>query len=311
MPALVYRAGALGDCLVSLPAIELYRRCAAKRGRMLSIATRGDVGRLLKSCNYPAAMLDCESAQMVALFAELPGSDPFLARFQEALVFAEGASIAAQLQANGLRPALQAPGRPPGDARRRTDLFYVDHLVAAEGGEIADSADVAASHGLILDPFATAAELRSQWQNLHHNRLLIHAGAGSVTKHPPTEWLVAAAERAHRIGAGITLVNGPADSAATGTLRGLFEERGISGIEVVAPDIVTLARLLCSAGGIVCGDSGVAHLAAAVGATLFALFVSSSIELWHPRGQETRVFDTRKEDGLARFLSAIEATVRR
>ncbi len=70
------------------------------------------------------------------------------------------------------------------------------------------------------------------------------------------------------------------------------------------PDLYELARWLAAARLYIGNDSGIAHLAAAVGTPVIAIFLATDPGLWAPRGDRVRVLESptvRDVLGLARL----------
>jgi ADP-heptose:LPS heptosyltransferase len=71
--------------------------------------------------------------------------------------------------------------------------------------------------------------------------------------------------------------------------------RTAPGVPIVSqPDLVGLAALLTTAGAYVGNDSGVTHLAAAVGAPVVALFGPTDVDVWGPRGRNVSIIRAAK-----------------
>lgn len=109
--------------------------------------------------------------------------------------------------------------------------------------------------------------------------VLLHPGAASASRRwPPERWAqVAAALRAQ--GRAVTLTGGPAE-------RGLCEHIAAHapGAQVTAGalDVPRLARRVAGAALLVCGDTGVAHVATAVGTPSVLLFGPTPPAQWGP-----------------------------
>jgi ADP-heptose:LPS heptosyltransferase len=137
--------------------------------------------------------------------------------------------------------------------------------------------------------------------------LAVHPGSGSPRKNWPAENF-AVVVAACAADARWLLVEGPADSVVTSTLRSL---RGA----VVASDLPprVLGAALARSGAYVGNDSGVSHLAAAWGAPTVALFGPTDPARWSPVGEDVRVVTspTGAMDGIpAGAVIALLATLR-
>jgi ADP-heptose:LPS heptosyltransferase len=110
---------------------------------------------------------------------------------------------------------------------------------------------------------------------------LIHPGAKSAARRWPVERWAAVAARERRCGRRV-LISGSRDE------RDLADEvrmrASLPPDSVVAgrTDLHSLASLVSSVGRVLCGDTGVAHLATAVGTASVVLFGPTSPRLWGP-----------------------------
>jgi ADP-heptose:LPS heptosyltransferase len=127
---------------------------------------------------------------------------------------------------------------------------------------------------------------------------LLHPGAASPARRWPLERWVAVA-RAERSGGRCVVVSG---SAAERPLAvELAHGAGLRRAAVLAgrTDLRQLLRLVAHAGRVVCGDTGVAHLATAFGTPSVVLFGPTSPAVWGPppeRGQHRVLWAGRSGD---------------
>jgi len=110
---------------------------------------------------------------------------------------------------------------------------------------------------------------------------LLHPGAASEARRwPVARWIaVARAERAR--GRRVILSGGPAEVVRAGVIaRGA----GLDDASIFAgrTDVLGLARLVAAASRVVCGDTGVGHLATALGTPSVLLFGPTPPALWGP-----------------------------
>ena len=112
--------------------------------------------------------------------------------------------------------------------------------------------------------------------------VVIHPGAGGSRKRWPARRF---AELAVRLDAPVLLVEGPADTDACRK----FAEALASSVPVVRATGVSLPRLaalLAESRGYIGNDSGVSHLAAALGAPTVAVFGPTDPAAWAPLGPQ-------------------------
>jgi ADP-heptose:LPS heptosyltransferase len=109
---------------------------------------------------------------------------------------------------------------------------------------------------------------------------LIHPGAGSPARRWPPERFAAVARAERARGRPVLISAGPGED---GLAHGIAEAAGLPAAAVRAGgDVLALARLVMAAGRVVCGDTGVAHLATALGTPSVVLCGPVSPALWGP-----------------------------
>ena len=122
--------------------------------------------------------------------------------------------------------------------------------------------------------------------------LTVHPGSGSPAKNwAPDRFAAFIRQMVDRHDMRVLLLSGPADEEAVHEVR-----RRIEGIEVLLLDTLplrVLAAMLAECALFLGNDSGVTHLAAAVGAPTVAVFGPTDPRMWAPRGE--RVLVVRKE----------------
>ena len=197
-----------------------------------------------------------------------------------------GADIAIDLHGRG--PAshrILAASRP-----RRLISFYNAELAPAPGyprwradeHEIDRWCRLLAQTGIPADP--GDLELRARLGRMPvrmPNVTVIHASAASESRRWPVErW--AAVARAEQARGRVVALTG--SSTERGRAVDIADRAGISRAQVVAgrTDLRQLAELVASAGRVVCGDTGVAHLATALQIPSVLLFGPMPPALWGP-----------------------------
>jgi len=118
--------------------------------------------------------------------------------------------------------------------------------------------------------------------------ICIHPGSGGRHKNwPPDRFLAVALGIRSAAGAPpVKILLGPAEEDS----RPFWAGREASGVEVVGHlSILELAAVLAGAGAYLGNDSGVTHLAAALGVPTVALFGPTDPHRWGPRGPNVRI----------------------
>jgi len=120
--------------------------------------------------------------------------------------------------------------------------------------------------------------------------VLVHPGAGGVGKRWPAEGFAAVLARlASRGGIMLAVHRGPADAEAVAALEARF--RGPK-IVLKEPSLPALAGMLGCATAYLGNDSGVSHLAAALGVPSVVLFTADKLD-WQPWAGHTEVLTVR------------------
>jgi heptosyltransferase III len=293
---LVIHPGALGDVLLAIPALRMLRaRCPDER---LVLAAQSHLGRLLFELGEVDEARAFESLGLEALFVEdgEPVSLPAIsaaarvvswfgsrdATFARRLRALAPNAVIASSGANGARPVWQ-------------------HLMETVG------ADGEAARGLVAVSPALGAEgreaLREAGWDGHRRVLMVHAGAGGLDKRWPIEGFAGVvAELVRRHDLAVVLHEGPADKDAVAALA----ER-MDALILKQPTLPCLAGALCHVTAWLGNDSGVTHLAAAIGRPTVALFGAERIA-WRPWSTTARVVVV-EAGRLREDVSAITSTL--
>ncbi|HKQ67196.1 MAG TPA: glycosyltransferase family 9 protein [Methylomirabilota bacterium] len=266
--------------LLAIPALRALRR---ERPRdELVIAAQPRIGRLLEALGVVDRSVDFERLGLDALFAsEASGSEgEWPARCADELKRSE-------------RLVAWVGARDPVFVRRLRTLTPRSIVAASTAGRrpvwehLADTVGAAADDREIRAPIevsaALAAEARRElarlgWQE-QDRLLVVHPGAGG----PGKQWPAAGfAEVVGRLSAlphlAVAIHQGPADATAIAALPESLTARAISLRE---PPLPLLAGVLSLAAAYLGNDSGVSHLAAALGVQSVVLFGEPQLP-WRP-----------------------------
>ena len=110
---------------------------------------------------------------------------------------------------------------------------------------------------------------------------VIHPGAASPARCWPLERFAAVAQAERARGHTVLVSGSPAEHPLAAELA-RQADLPANTVLAGATDLLGLARLVAAAGRIVCGDTGVAHLATALGVPSVALFGPTSPAQWGP-----------------------------
>lgn len=187
-------------------------------------------------------------------------------------------------------------------SRRVTPLPQrIDERISCANNDIAVPID---TDPVLPWPAALRGQGR-QWLNelgLTGDVIALHPGSGSSRKNWPAEKFVQLAEGIRQSGIGQPLfVLGEADAAAS---RALFRLAPAAPV-MANRSLKEVASVLAVSRGYVGNDSGITHLAAALGIPVVALFGPTAAAVWRPRGAKTVVLQGREPTSPA--LAAIES----
>lgn len=167
------------------------------------------------------------------------------------------------------------------------DRHAIDHNLApleAVGFAVSDRSTVVAPAPAEI---ARAAEIRSRLPG-DDPLWLMHPGAGKTRNLWPAERFAEIAVRAVSAGRPLLVLQGPADGEVMTRFRAACRDRfaaaGLPGpAEIPTVSVGVCAALLAAADRFLCNDTGLMHVAGAVGAPTLALFGPTDPGIWAPR----------------------------
>ena len=272
-PALVVlRGGALGDHVLTLPAVARLRRlCPDQPMYWIGHPDRGRLAR-------PDHLVDADGPIGAALYGAEPSIPDWLRSADRIVAYSSSSErLAYRLQAACSGQIVTWDPRPNPERREHT----IDHLLAP-----LPPCDPARPEDRVprfspMDEERSAA--RQHWADANidpEDVVVIHAGSGGVSKCWPPGHFLQLGEWLERHGHAVVLLRGPAESE-NGHLFRTLTDRWPS---ISAVDPVVLASLLADIRCLIGNDSGPAHLAAAVGTTTLTLFGPTDPTRWRPVG---------------------------
>jgi hypothetical protein len=256
---LVVHTGGIGDLLLACPALIRL----AEEGPV-ELLGRPDRLALPLSAGIARATHDLDQSGFETLFSEPARGSlarapdarlrGLLSRFERCVVWMrDDGTIARALRDCGVADVRVFAGLPPNDWNRHASHYYLERL----GYE---------PRGALHLPIAPAATRRD---------VILHPGSGGPHKNWPLDRYVAVAHELERHGRGVTWCMGPAEANMT---------LPSGGAVLQTQDLVMLARELATARLYIGNDSGVTHLAAAVGCRTIAVFGPTNPKVWAPLG---------------------------
>lgn len=310
-PALfVMRSGALGDFILTLPALRALRRKYPEH--RLVLATRADVLPLAQGLIAddviafdsvlltPLFVTECPLKGMRALTDTLQN---MLGEVDLAVLWLPDAT--ARIVANNLRRMSVARliAANPSPMQRHASDHLLDTLapigIAAPLSRAKHVPSLSASSSLPLAPhIQTLADEFWHTHSLAEMRVIaLHVGSGGKHKCWPSENFL---ELARRLSScehtHVVLISGPAEANFQSPSAQIQSTRFTL---LASPPLTQLAAILARCALYVGNDSGVTHLSAALGTPTVALFGPTDPQLWGPRGMHITIIQsptTRMED---------------
>lgn len=279
---LILRGGAIGDFLVTLPVLEtLRRRWPRSHIELLGYPHVAELARLAGLADVVRSLDEAGVARLFSLRPEFtPEQLRYFRAFDLILSFLHdpGETVRENLLAAGARQVIC--GSP-----LVTDGHAVDHLLQP-------LAEMALYVSGLTPRLPWSAERRragAMWlagQGLTAPVLAVHPGSGSPRKNWPAARFaeILRAVREERIFQPLLII-GEADAGAASELV-----RAADGVPVLAGrPLPEVSDVLSACAAYLGNDSGISHLAAALGLPIVALFGPSDVEHWAPRGPGVRV----------------------
>lgn len=269
---LVLRALGLGDLLAGVPALRAI--LDAFPGARVALAAPRVLAPLVELVG-PLELVDVHG-----LGAPLPSG-------------VHGASVAVNLHGRGPRSHRRLletrPGRLVAFAHAQVPESARGPAWRPDEHEVARWCRMLAAHGIAADPARLdldppAATLPSEEAP---GATIVHPGAKDAARRWPLDrW--AAVARSQRARGRTVLVTG--DPAEAPLARTVADAAGLPPRAVLAgrTDLAQLAALVAAAGHVVCGDTGIAHLATATGTPSTVLFGPVPPAQWGPPADRPR-----------------------
>ena len=289
---LVIRGGAIGDFILTLPVFQQLRKYFPQTH--LEVLGYPKVAQLAVESGWADACKSIESPGLVRFFAPRGPTPPdwlhYFSQFDIIIsyLFDPDQLFQTNVQQAGSHHYIQGPHRPNDNARLHAIdslLQPLEKLAIYEVGMIPDLSRLARGQ-------TPAEESRVQ--------IAIHPGSGSPSKNWPlerwTHWCQAMCKDSHY---HFMIVAGEADREAGETLAGHLPDHCRT-LYMNAP-LPSVARAIAGSRLFVGHDSGISHLAAALGVPSLVLWGPTNLEVWQPRGKHVTVIES--DQGLVGITS--------
>jgi ADP-heptose:LPS heptosyltransferase len=278
---LVIRGGAIGDFILTLPAIRLIRE-SIPHGHLEVLGYPGIIDLALEA-GLADAVRSLEHRTMAPLFARNAAIDEALAEYLRSFtlvvsyLYDPDGHFRASLERVGVKTLIECPHRvEPGKGHAAAQLARPLEALA-----------------MYLEP-ETLSRTIFQCRSAPHGaaRLIaVHPGSGSTTKNwPLANW--------HELGrrivaelpaARLALITGEAEAERGVTQELLREWSGLSFDHWDCLPLTQLSRRMADCTDFIGHDSGISHLAAACGLRCLLLFGPTDPEIWAPPQRQVRV----------------------
>lgn len=281
----IHHDGALGDALLSLPCIRALR----EETGFIHMAGRADVASFLKETGLVEEALSSDSRIFSSLYTDEvePRTIEFLSGFDRAMIFTVKCDSLMVRNMRKLAPAAQiVHSIPPDGSGFHVADYRLGQLQGAErGAEFFTPLRMPSAY------MERARELLKERGSADPGPVIaLHPGSGGKHKCWPLERYIELMERAGQDSRlSFVVLTGPAEEGETVEKLAEFARNRKRVLSVRDADLMTAAALLCLCSAYVGNDSGVSHLAGAVGCPSVVLFGPTKPALWRPLGGRVRV----------------------
>ncbi len=286
---LVIRGGAIGDFILTLPVFQALKDTfPSARVEILGYPSIAKLAELSGLVQQTKAI----EAQAVAGFFARKGSldeswSEYFNQFEIILSFLYDPDRIFQDNVGRCTKAqfIQGPHRPNEDQSTHATEVFLEPLQSLAIFEANDVPRISL-------PTPTTDRLPPT------SRLALHPGSGSQSKNWPSEnWVELVTRLQKETQWNLLIVGGEAERELLQELDNRF---GSDRIKVrFATPLDELASLLADCEGFIGHDSGISHLAAAVGLPELILWGPSNESIWRPKGEKVVVI--KHEDGLSKL----------
>jgi len=287
---LAIRGGAIGDFVLTLPAIRLLREtfahCHLEILGYEHIASMAVQGGPAEGLTYADEVRNIEAGPLAGFFARNGNLSPewseYFGSFNQVVswLFDPDEIFETNVKRAGVKHYISAYAKINDEAHASVQLARGLERLALYLEE----------PGARLVPSVGARKASGEWLGKHAMEVgtmravvAMHPGSGSAKKNWPVAKWRALGERLKAEGRKVLLVGGEADEATLEALKPLtdFVARGLP--------LPVLAAILSECGGFYGHDSGVSHLAAAAGVPCTLIFGPTDPAVWAPQGKKVRV----------------------
>jgi ADP-heptose:LPS heptosyltransferase len=284
MNIFIHHDGALGDVLLSLPAV----RSLGRGGHRLHLAGKSDVASFLRDAGAADEVSSSDSGRYAAPYSgNVPGAArAFLGRFGRAVIFSVRPDPVFVASVRSVIADTQVIITvPPSGASVHVADYRLSQL--SPGGP--------PGSGPLLSIPPSCRDLASDMlSRAGYDRLrpliTVHPGSGGKSKCWPLEnYLDLISRLQETMKVFVVILTGPAEDAPCRDRIREFTRGRTAVLHLDDAPLMTAASLLGQGGLFIGNDSGIGHLAALLGGSVLALFGPTDPVLWRPVGPQVEV----------------------
>lgn len=303
---LVIRGGAIGDFILTLPALKALRD--ARPDAHIEILGYKHIAVLAENRFYAQTVRSIEYGPLARFFAdksELPAElADYFARFDFIIsyLYDPDRIFEKNLRRCGVKNLIRGPAKileNNGHAARQ-----LARPIEELGIEVLNLSEI------IFPSLEDRAFARDFIGTLPQPIVAIHPGSGSLQKNWPLEnWIALFSENGEfSVGkcSSLVVISGEADNAQVGQLELEWNRRNVRFAKnLPLPQVAALAERSIFIGH----DSGVSHLAAAAGANCILLFGPTNPDVWAPKNNNVRVLKAPNDRMSDLTIEQVEAAL--
>lgn len=282
----VIHPGSLGDVLLAVPAIRRLR--VRHPEHELVLIARPSVSRFLLECHEIDQWMSIEDQGCVGLFGNLPSISERLQSWLKwcklAVAWLEDREglLSHVLEQGGVKKThIQSPFSMELSQRHQSHRFLESI------GEMPTSLEAHQALQVRNEVVRQAREyLEAYAIQKDHPIVLIHPGSGSVRKCLGQEQMASLVKRLQHSGLSPLILEGPADGEM---VKRMLQVVDVKPAVLKGFDLSLLAGILTQIDFYIGHDSGVTHLAAALGVKTLAIFGPTDYRRWAPLGTHVTV----------------------
>lgn len=285
---LIIRPGAIGDVIVTLPTIGAIRKHF--HNARIEIMGYASFLEIAKGRFYADTISRFDQADIAALFVKVPEISASLKKrfcsFDAIILFVSDKEqiLLENLRSAGARFIINYDPFPSYTERIHiVDYFlkFLDLLNIPCSNKIPKiflcDADVRFGDNFIDDKIIDSTKML----------IAIHPGSGSRQKcWPVGRYAELILRLKDKIDAQIIVISGPADSEIIEKLKSKVNDKIVIVDQLSLPN---LAAVIKKCNLFIGNDSGITHIAAAVGTPVIAIYGATDPEVWGPRGVRVRI----------------------